>query len=827
MRSILRLLICSMVASIAASLISPSSVQAQASQSVCPDSSATIYHAPSSESPAYMEIACPFAGNSTDRVLVYDRNGNMRDTGDWRTATDFINDLWIFDAEGDGKANLIIDFHNNADILTADIYDDQTGDSIVDFQITNGQVVVTESPYSTIKVTARDGWWQRDGKVNFNLDLAVDGMVVAMPITVAKVYQEITRHDGTPDQLIMVRDPNNRGWPDTDIRRAPAAESYSVVNAAIMKDYGTKHVPIQDAIFFPLLGTAYIVPDLFDGTDIAGLQDRRLPRPFGRVRSWDSFPAPIQVFWDKSRIIFVGEFTASHISNSRFIYSINPLKINQLNQLNFENPFDFYDLANYGDGYADLQVRLETYDAHDTTFNWGNFDQPATIVRYSWDVEHDHNWDFKLGLTGRNAVNSEVEYGGFRLKSLPHAEAPFWVNKQIWDAGVFVQIDNSYNSSEGIYTWDTLALRDTYITGLATEPDISEFSKIDAHARGEYTTDLQSQPYLYFSPIDRKLHLLKAQAGLWNIDGMREIRSRNLGGEYINEWVYREAGKELRSLHAANGYLIYADTNRVELVRANVPSALFTTLPPRNHDEWVQFGQRMNQYANTIAPGDFAAMIAQFSGATINLEGASLRDFRLLDNGFRFVLDLRSGYQGSGDLGLPGNLQPGAYVISYNGTFQAQPLTPPVIGSTTNVANLTQLERGLVSLELNNSGGEDLPPATLELWATPQQGTGTLVTTRTVTLLSDLPISEAVEWAPRRSGNWILQPRLVLGNGQILQLPSSSVVVQPSATLEPSQLLVASNGSAALIFIPFALLMFGGLAGLMIAQQRRDERGES
>jgi hypothetical protein len=74
-------------------------------------------------------------------------------------------------------------------------------------------------------------------------------------------------------------------------------------------------------------------------------------------------------------------------------------------------------------------------------------------------------------------------------------------------------------------------------------------------------------------------------------------------------------------------------------------------------------------------------IIPDSSDPVTEIKGAFLEDFRLTDDGFRFVLNLQAGYQvltdtnGLGVAGLPA----GAYLVTYGSGFHVQPLTPPHI----------------------------------------------------------------------------------------------------------------------------------------------------
>src|SRR5688572_30797941 len=72
-----------------------------------------------------------------DRVLVFDGGGDMLTTDDWRQATDFLNDIWVFDANADGSAQLIIQFVPTETGVEARLFDDANGDGTVSYQSTS------------------------------------------------------------------------------------------------------------------------------------------------------------------------------------------------------------------------------------------------------------------------------------------------------------------------------------------------------------------------------------------------------------------------------------------------------------------------------------------------------------------------------------------------------------------------------------------------------------------------------------------------------------------------------------------------------------------
>ncbi|HEY1014634.1 MAG TPA: hypothetical protein VGE07_18130, partial [Herpetosiphonaceae bacterium] len=132
-------------------------------------------------------------------------------------------------------------------------------------------------------------------------------------------------------------------------------------------------------------------------------------------------------------------------------------------------------------------------------------------------------------------------------------------------------------------------------------------------------------------------------------------------------------------------------------------------------------------------------------------------------------------------LGLAG-LAPGAYVVSYDGAFAFEPLTPAAVAGRLAVGAYRQLEQGQVSVRLANTGGEDGPPARLELWAS-QGGMGeTLVASQTIELLAGAPLTVTLPWAPPLAGDWILIPRLRAPAELAVDLPPAlaNVAAQPA-----------------------------------------------
>jgi hypothetical protein len=708
------------------------------------------------DKPGYFVLRCPFAGDGADQALVFDRNANG--------LPDFESDAWVFDSGGDGRANLIVEFNTHGGSAVARLYDDQTGDGQVSYSVERGTFTVVETPYPTVQLTTVKGGWLQEGRINFNLDIVVDGPVVAAFSTNA--YFDRLKSDGRPDFEHHVRDLDDDGRPDYHLVQATpdVPESWGILRTELMVNTADDETPISGALLWPYLGTAYgPPPDLPDAPEVA--RPAGVRSDFVKDYGW-SFP-PIQMYWPASRIVYVGEFVASRGNeHNYFVYSTRRFGIEGKTYANFENPFSFYDLANDDDGYPELEVRMQYDSAEDLRAQGLPGYGPVQLIRYSWDQGNARRWDYKLDLVGQHAIESVVRFPEFGVETVPYADYPRWVTDKTWEAASLVAVEQpAYWSSEGIYeglnvtedAWKNLV---PGVTDRVTDLDEDGWP---VGFRGEYRIAPGAKAELYFSPIDGKLHLLKAQAGVWNLSEARRLRYASLGGEYINQWLLEQDGVVEKGLYALPEWMLYHDSNGVSLAAVPAPGALFTTLPPRDHAEWKWLGEHLAAHAPSFAPDDFAAMFRRFSRSPWQVSGATARALRVTLDGFRFVLTLQPGFtvRGSGGTDLAG-LAAGEYVVVYNGAFRVLPLTPArltLARPEVSAATLTALNPVKVSAVVHNPGLEDAPPLPLELTAerldvADTQPVALGVMTATVVAGAVVPVEW--RWTPPSAGEWRL-----------------------------------------------------------------------
>lgn len=783
------------------------------------------------EEPTKIVIDCaPGYATEHDTIDVYLRQP-ARAGASWREALNYEDALWIYNVGASDRAGLIIDFHRSGNKVIADLYDDQNGDGVLRYGL-RGSTLLIDEPVRVpiVKVTADGGWWLPSGKLNFNLDLDVDGPAIA---TNELYYVSALKTDGKNDYQIHVRDPEGNGKPNYEWRQVypPLDEADGFYHTLVMANTKDDEPEIDGRLFWPFLGSGAkgFIKEYY-------IKDHQLSQ------------APINVDWTNKKIDIIGEFVASRAStHNYFVYSTRRIQERELNATNFESPFAFYSLGGPNPAFPDLTIRVAYWPKKDLVRNT-TVEQVDFTWRHNDSAQWDApNWDYRLGLLGRNEQPGQVDFKEFSLAIAPYDQLPRWVTQSQWDYGTFVARESGeYLTSEHIYEWSTLegvvndysqpvdspkrgieetvAVLPDYVRGKYNGDIGKYYQSIRTGLRGEFSPSINARPYLYMSPIDHKLHLLKADHGVWNIDDTSEIRYANLDGDgYLDQWVVSEkadgaAAREKRRLNVGGGFLLYGDEQSVVIRRAAAAASQFEILPPTTPDEWLALKQKLGAAHWDGAADDLLSMLRQFDGSEMQINGASLRDYRLTGKGsFRFVLDVRPGYSvGGDDLFSLRDLQPGSYAVEYDGDFHVIPATPPAPSIQLADLSLQQLQPVALQIQLQNAGVEDLKDATLELQATSPLGRITTVTTETVTLLAQTPTTKTIQWAPPFAGAWTLTPRLRLPDGSVAAETQARMTVVPVSAPSVATLIDMSASTEVVPLLAVVLLCFAALGGIAI-----------
>jgi hypothetical protein len=239
--------------------------------------------------------------------------------------------------------------------------------------------------------------------------------------------------------------------------------------------------------------------------------------------------------------------------------------------------------------------------------------------------------------------------------------------------------------------------------------------------------------------------------------------------------------------------VVYQGSNRVILKQTEVPPSLFETLPPRDHAEWVNLQAFLDQHGLAAVDGsDLLGMLEQIPGPELTILGASGQDFRLTADGFRVVLRLSEAYTLSGENWPALQLGPaGDYVLTYNGGFTLQTLTPPALalyfpetptdlesGPTTYIA-------GKLTVQVVNLGLQDAHQVLLMLGASQAGGEITWSSSKIIQVLVGEPAFISLPWTPPEGGTWKLQ---VWANLLDPATPGSqAIAAEKMVTVEPAQ----------------------------------------
>lgn len=702
----------------------------------------------------------------------------------------------------------------------AEIYEAPAGASAVSLDdIRQG------SATPSIVLTALGGWWQRDGRINFNLDIQVSGPIYAMwgggydaqrgPTSwTAKMKR------GEPAASIQVRDPQGQGLPLWEMRNMLpefAKSSYTRLNYTERKCDTATTIDQGISPEWP-----FVAAD-------AG---------YGYEQTVGVLRPPIVVDWQRSRITHFSELVTARNQNCSYtLYSTTPLQQGALSLPDFETPFAFYDLSGQGVGFPNLIVRAEHYPAGSP---WSALISPreqqgqlapsdVTHMRYSWrDTIGDGAWDYKIDVFGTQPYTETTMIAGSQLPiAAPSYEhLPGWVVGQTWLGATFVDTEgNSYRSSEGIYDMPPTEAGISYLFGWRDTPREGTFQDIGDGFRGEYRLRQAGPTTLYLSPIDNRLHLLGAEGGTWKLGEGVIMRQERMGeGQHINSWVRErlpsQGGAQQpvqeEALYDLGGYLLYSGNGTVVLRKATYEPARFTIAPPSDRQTWKQFQSWMRAYQDQRRdPRDLASWIQPFPGQDVTISKASVADVRLTEQGFRFALIREDGSTASGSL-LPAlGQQRGSALVAFDGALQTKELPPAQPLVAVQSQGGTQLANVPLAVQFSNNGQRDLGPATLELWGARNGAQPTLLITRTVELLAQQPYTDTLTWSPRQAGSWSITPKLLLADDTEQAFPATDVTIAPVPSIGAGQVL-GLGPSAPLFALLAGVIVVAALAVMAI-----------
>jgi hypothetical protein len=747
----------------------------------------------------------------------HDVSAQAREHEPWWQWGNTTTDAYLFAFERPDNVRLILSFTRQPDGLPeAAIYANNEGDTPLQYTLDGDALTVQSNgghPY--LRMLPQGGGWLVQGKTNYRLTLLADGVVRGIGYPDA-------RTDGTVDTVIQVGS-QQPGIPEWMTMRVvsdpdPKAQIFRFVAVRRLKDAPPFKVAPPLMPTFPYLG---------------------MKREYLNSSWFVENPDPL--FFDLAKSEFmILPFPAFQNAGT---YAVNSLSLPP--RLDFESPFVFYSF-DPTTRYSQLVVRSDSFPAGDP-YGVKPQDMPRLSFRYSWKTRGSTLWTYSLQVAGFHEYTRQVPIGNTWAWGVSPDELPMWVTSQPWPLVTFVEAVNGYPGSEGIYFYTAQGATPwPWLSGATDQPpehlaapylprsdELTEASNygLPDGFRGEYNDAYFRDPTLYFSPIDNRVHLLHAQGGVWNLGDGVVLREHNLdGGPYVDGWTRERVppqadvtglpralpGTVEQALYALDNYLIYSDSNTAELLHTTYRPATFEVRPPTDKNSWQDFRQLLEPYRNHARdPKDLQEWLTAFPGEALTITNGRISDVRVIPRGFRFEVDLRPGFHldGKDILGL-GKLEARQYVVTYDGQFTIQPLTPPNLSVDIQAPPDRDLRTDRVvpiQIDVTNTGLDDTTHDTLKVVAV-YDGKSEELSQQTVDLLSEKPTRIALNWQPRASGQWQIRVRVEDTRGAVLAAKSRTVdVTGGTATTEQGVLLISTSDHwqvpAFLLLLCFAFLI--------------------
>ncbi len=497
--------------------------------------------------------------------------------------------------------------------------------------------------------------------------------------------------------------------------------------------------------------------------------------------SWPYLSAtPERAHWGPARPLvyetqtrrFSEYWSGFHIAGS---YQFNSLSLPP--HTDFEAPFAFYRFDPEAGNYANLVVRSDVWPAP-SPFGPPIPGIPRTAVRMTWTGKERDLWRYSLSVLGNHPMTARIAIGPTRVRAVPYDAFPTWVSERAWKLATFVEDTEGERGSEGIYDYSVednypmslwaqglrLHYPRTFLTPYLT-PAGRGPRELTPGMRGEYSAVYRRKPRLYVSPVDRRVHLLHADGGVWNLGHGNILRVANLDGDaFIDAW-WREVvptdtvplraqnGTTQEALYRADDLLIYTGPNGVTLRQSAFAPALSRPAVPTDRASWAAFLQD-TPTDPARDPQSLASWLDAFSGPTLELPGVTLHDLRSTPHEVSFVLVVPPGATPTGDWALPAlrGLNPGRYVVHYDratGRWSHEAATAPKPTFELKAPNLRTFMPGTLELIIHNHGSTSLSgPAVLRF------GPRLVGRWAQVRLEGESLWRETIRWLPERPGTW-------------------------------------------------------------------------
>jgi hypothetical protein len=348
-----------------------------------------------------------------------------------------------------------------------------------------------------------------------------------------------------------------------------------------------------------------------------------------------------------------------------------------------------------------------------------------------------------------------------------------------------------------------------YLTGLDPDPPTALFDQVPEGFRGEYTFDLRGKPRLYVSPVDKRLHLVNATRGAINLGGGRELRYESLGGPFIEQWALLDQAKPVAVLSVVSDRAIYAGPNGTYIGTTKQTRSPETFSPPRNHSEWVNLRDKLNELEPSFEPDDLEGMFNDIVVSPLRLPGVTIRNLHRVSGGFDAIASIPTQIAGVSWLMDVG---PGEYVLRYrtgNGYTLVAVRHPPLVTGVAVAPDLRVLQSTRVSVDVHNPGDDDEGGLLVTVIAQSDNGQTEEIGSTTLDVPAGTTRETTVEWVPPRAGEWLIRADV---DGEAAASTRLSVPPQPSGDL-PSIVALQAIPSGVIALGAFLLAITGLVIG--------------
>ncbi len=558
-------------------------------------------------------------------------------------------------------------------------------------------------------ISAPQGWWARSGLPNESVTVKVFGPVYTMGEGAVGLGSHLAA-----------------------VPRGPLASVVSLHGAA-------PGVPTWDdrRLIPPLAGKSYIRAS-YAQSECAG-QRTWVPGP-SPLRPYVAYSGhflqgigteapPSVVNWSTRQVEKFCEVVSLRSESCSYGFYTNAAVVpGHLNHSAFESPWGLYTLSPTATGLPNLIIRVHSKPTQPlgasrlhrlTPLALPLMARSSESVRYSW-ADHPGNQEFnyKVGLLGFRALRAHTRIMGGQeaIVAPPYRGYPTSLIQRRWPVITFVnQNAHPYPTSAGLYAWSGSQVGHAFLFGESATPSPGAFSTISDGAAGEYRIGAPARPWLYGSPIDRQLHLLGAQAGLFQVNRTTRLLERNLGpGPYLNDWRLEALAGTTYHLVARldaldRQVMLYAGPSGLRIDLAPFQPAAFTTLPPTTPATWRQFVRQAAPYQAGRNPLHLLSWMPA-SPAALHAASGSLTAVVPTASGFQAVLTIGPGGAAARLPGLPPAIGPGRYALRYRAathTFQlaAVPVTAPRLRIDPVLGAAHPGQQVAVAVTVSNTGG--------------------------------------------------------------------------------------------------------------------------